>query len=118
VFELSVAREISASHQLHKYDGPCSRLHGHNWKVRVEVITTQLNEAGISIDLDKMLWQVVGKFDHNHFNTMAPFDSINPTAENIAKYVFEEMNHLLPALIQLKKVTLWENDRYMVSYSQ
>ena len=120
MYEVSVIKEISASQQLHNYKGPCARLHGHNWKIRVDVVTEKVDVTGISIDfedLEKLLWQVVGKFDHNHFNVVAPFDSINPTAENISRYIFEEMAQQLPESIQLKKVFLWENDRYVVSYS-
>jgi 6-pyruvoyltetrahydropterin/6-carboxytetrahydropterin synthase len=119
MFELSVTREIAASHQLKDYTGPCSRLHGHNWKIRVTVVTDTLDAAGISIDLeelDKLLWQVIGKFDHNHFNSIAPFTELNPSAENISRYVFEQVSLLLPAPARLKKVILWENDRYLVSY--
>ena len=120
MYEVSVIKEISASHQLHNYKGPCARLHGHNWKIRVDVVTEKVDVTGISIDfedLDKLLWQVVGRFDHNHFNSFAPFNEINPTAENISKFIFEEMSHLLPGSVQMKKVILWENDRFVIAYS-
>jgi len=119
MYRLSIEHNISSAHQLRDYDGPCTRLHGHNWKVKVDVTATKLNSVGIAIDfleLKKITWQVVGRFDHNNFNQLAPFDKINPTAENIAKYFYDEITVLLPVEIRLNKVEIFETDEYRVSY--
>ena len=119
MYRLSIELNISAAHQLRDYEGACARLHGHNWKVRVEVTTNKLNEIGIGIDfadLKKLTWQVIGKFDHNNFNIIAPFDRINPTAENIAKYFYDEIALLLPEGINLSLIEIWETDKYRVAY--
>jgi 6-pyruvoyltetrahydropterin/6-carboxytetrahydropterin synthase len=83
------------------------------------VTAGQLNDVGIAIDfsdLKKITWQVIGKFDHNNFNEIVPFDTINPTAENIARYFYQEIEKLLPAGIDLACIEIWETDKYRVSY--
>jgi 6-pyruvoyltetrahydropterin/6-carboxytetrahydropterin synthase len=121
MYLLAIEKTISAAHYLRDYKGPCERLHGHNWKVRVEVNARQLNEIGIAIDfeeLEKLTWKVIGPFDHQNFNELAPFDKLNPTAENIVKYIYDKLNSILPEGLQLHKITLWENESYMVAYGE
>ena len=112
---------ISAAHLLRDYEGPCSRLHGHNWKIRVEVSSNEIDKHGIAIDfldLKNVTWKVIGSFDHNNFNIIAPFDKINPTAENIVKYFFDEISLLLPSNVNLKSIRLWETEKYAVEYQK
>jgi 6-pyruvoyltetrahydropterin/6-carboxytetrahydropterin synthase len=119
MYRLSSKKMISAAHVLRGYDGPCSRLHGHNWNVKIDVLSSELNEIGLSIDfndLDDILWQVAGPFDHNNFNDFPPFDKINPTAENISRYFFNEIKKRLPEYVKLEKVSIWETDDYLVEY--
>jgi 6-pyruvoyltetrahydropterin/6-carboxytetrahydropterin synthase len=121
VYILSIETSISSAHLLRDYDGPCSRNHGHNWKIRVEVGTNDLDEQGIAIDfldLKKITWQVVGPFDHNNFNDIPPFDKLNPTAENIVKYFYDEIEKLLPSGITMKSIRLWETEKYAVEYQK
>ena len=121
MYRLSIESKISAAHQLRNYDGPCARMHGHNWKVKVEVTCTRLNEVGIGIDfadLKNITWQVIGRFDHNNFNVIEPFDTINPTAENISKYFYEEISKRLPKGADMASVEIWETDEYRVAYEK
>jgi 6-pyruvoyltetrahydropterin/6-carboxytetrahydropterin synthase len=121
MYTLSVQKAISAAHQLRNYDGPCANVHGHNWKVRVEVESNKVDEIGIAIDfstLDKKLWQVISTFDHKLINSVPPFDKINPTAENMVKYIFDQLKLQLRENVHLKKVTVWETDEYIVSYEE
>ncbi len=121
MYRLSIESKISAAHRLRDYDGPCARVHGHNWKIRVEVTATQLNKVGIAIDfsdLKKITWQVIGPFDHNDFNKIAPFDKLNPTAENIARFFYGEIDKLLPEGISLALIEIWETDKYRVAYAE
>lgn len=118
---LSIETVISAAHLLRDYDGNCSRLHGHNWKIKVEVNASQLDNIGMAIDfkdLKDLSWQVAGKFDHQIINEIAPFDKINPTAENLSQYFYREIAKLLPAEIKMSRILLWETDKYMVEYSE
>ena len=121
MFTLSVQKEISAAHQLRDYDGPCARIHGHNWKIKIEVQADKLDHVGIAIDftdIEDLLWKIIGAYDHSNFNEIEPFDRINPTAENIACYIYEEMKKLLPSGIDMKSVQLWETDTYRVTYEE
>lgn len=121
MYTLSIMKEISAAHLLRDYDGPCARIHGHNWKIRIEVRSGNVDDTGIAIDfmdIEKLLWQVIGRYDHRNFNEIAPFDRINPTAENIARFVYEEMKKLLPPGISMQNVQLWETDNYRVCYEE
>ena len=121
MYTLSVEKVISAAHQLRQYDGPCSNIHGHNWKIRAEVESNTVDAIGIAIDfsaLEKKLWEVISNFDHKLLNSVPPFDTMNPTAENMVKYIYDQLNKQLTDNVHLKKVTVWETDEYMVSYEE
>jgi 6-pyruvoyltetrahydropterin/6-carboxytetrahydropterin synthase len=121
MYTLSVQKMISTAHQLHDYNGPCARVHGHNWKIKLDVQSDKVDDIGIAIDfsnLDKKLWQVIGPFDHQLINSIPPFDKLNPTAENLVKYIYNQLQNILTEAISLKKVSVWETDEYMVSYEE
>ena len=121
MYTLSVSQYISAAHQLNDYDGPCSRIHGHNWKVQIDVRAHSLDNTGIAVDfndLEKWLWQIIGPLDHQLINTVPPFDRLNPTAENLVQYIFTEMKKRLPSGVTLVRVSAWETDSCMVSYEE
>jgi 6-pyruvoyltetrahydropterin/6-carboxytetrahydropterin synthase len=117
-----VITDFSAAHVIHGYVGPCGRLHGHNWKVEAIVCGPTLNDIGICIDfkdVKKLLRQVLDQVEHQNLNEIPPFTTINPTAENIAAWVYQEMKPLLPQFnVKLKSINIWETDRAMVSYSE
>ncbi len=124
-FGVKIQVEFSAAHHIRGYDGNCARPHGHNFKVDVEATTTSLNEIGLALDfrdLKKIVRSLSESLDHQDLNEMEPFRSdINPTAEEIARYFFDEINSKIRARselskVSLKKVTLWENDRSSASY--
>ncbi len=123
-FSVKVQVEFSAAHHINGYDGECSRPHGHNFKVEVEARTKKLSNIGIAFDfkdLKKLTKQLVDRFDHQDLNTVEPFTKMNPTAETLSQYFFEELESKasrIPELvnIQLRKVTVWENDRSAASY--
>ena len=119
MYTLSVETMISTAHRLRDYDGPCARIHGHNWKIRLEVKATVTDDKGIVLDfttLEQNLQQVTSSYDHQLINDVSPFDVLNPTAENLAKHIYDQVEKLLPAQIRMKKISVWETDRYMVSY--
>lgn len=121
MYKLSTMVSISSAHFLKHYDGDCARLHGHNWKVKVDVAAQTLNDSGMAVDfkeLKKITWQAIGKYDHQVFNEVAPFDKLNPTAENIARHFYNEIAALLPDNIKMSKISLWETEKYLVEYSE
>ena len=119
MFHIYIKTHFSAGHHLRDYPGNCEHPHGHNWNVKIEVLSSMLTPVGITVDfldLDKILWQVIGPFDHNNFNDFPPFDTINPTAENVAKYFYDEVKKKLPADINMDKISIWETEQYLVEY--
>ena len=121
LYHLSIQTSISAAHFLRNYRGACERMHGHNWKIETVVESDKLDEADMVIDfkdLHDFTWQVVGKFDHRVFNETQPFDKLNPTAENMSRYFYHEINKLLPRGIKVAKVKLWETNKYCIEYAE
>jgi len=95
VYELSVRTHFSAAHHLRGYDGKCADQHGHNWEVEVFVAGDKLNEMGILIDfrlLKDILKELLGVLDHADLNKVDAFLAKNPTSENIARFICEELS--------------------------
>ena len=122
MFDLKIVTDFAAAHSLRDYPGNCSRLHGHNWGVEVKVQSEVLDETGIAIDFREIKNQtkeVANRLDHFYLNDIKPFDEINPTAENIAKYFFDELKKLINTdTVSVKEVTIWETPRSAVTYSE
>ena len=122
MFVLKIVTDFAAAHSLRDYPGNCSRLHGHNWGVEVKVQSEVLDETGIAIDFREIKNQtkeVANRLDHYYLNDIKPFDKINPTAENIAKYFFDELKKLINTdTVSVKEVTIWETPRSAVTYSE
>ena len=121
-YTLKVVTDFAASHALRNYEGACQRIHGHNWKVEVEVLATRLDDVGMGIDfkvIKRATNDVLDKLDHYHLNDIPPFDEINPTAENIAAYIFKNVAEIVnQEHINVSAVTVWETERACVRYSE
>lgn len=120
MYKLSVESEFSAAHKLVKYPGACHRIHGHNWRVRVRVTAEKLDNLGMAVDLmmlKGLLDECLQQFDHQMINEIAPFDQINPSSENLAKYFFEWLEKRLPPVVTLEQVTLSETAQFSVTYT-
>jgi 6-pyruvoyltetrahydropterin/6-carboxytetrahydropterin synthase len=119
---LKVVTEFASAHTLRNYPGACSRMHGHNWKVELEAVATSLDEVGMGIDFKEMkkaAREVGDELDHRYLNDLEPFTEINPTAENIAAYMYREISKRLNSeTIRVSALTLWETDRACVRYSE
>lgn len=122
MFVLKIVTDFASAHSLRDYPGDCSRLHGHNWQVEMMIAARKLNSNGIAIDfrdIKKQTKIVVKRLDHQYLNEIAPFDKLNPTAENLAKYFFDEVSQLINTSdVKVKEVTIWETQRASVTYSQ
>ena len=127
LYTLKIVTDFASAHTLRNYPGACSRLHGHNWKVEVEVNATGLDEIGMGVDFKVIRSEtkkITDRLDHYFLNDIPPFDRINPTAENIAAYLYRELSKRLnrpihnDATLTVRAVTLWETERACVRYSE
>ncbi len=123
MFEISVEDTFAAGHYLRNYRGKCENPHGHNYKVRVTLAGEQLDKAGLLLDfkdLKETIRQVIERLDHQMINDLEPFTTVNPSAENIARYFYEHTNsHLRTATngrVRVKDVTVWETDTTTATY--
>jgi len=122
MFVLKIVTDFASAHSLRNYPGDCSRLHGHNWQVEVSVCSQVLDDNGIAIDFREIKKQtklVIKRVDHQYLNEIEPFDVLNPTAENIAKYFFDEVGLLVNnENVKVKDVVILETPRSAVTYSE
>jgi len=123
MYELTVIVEFEAAHRIVDYPGKCNRLHGHNWSAEVTVKGKKLNELGMLIDfkeLKKEVNKTIDKLDHVYLNELDSFVKENPTAENIAKYIYEqvEASPLFANDIKVTMIKVWESPKSAVSYSK
>lgn len=121
-YTLKILLDFAAAHSLRDYQGECQRLHGHNWKVEVEVCARELDKAGMGIDFKEIKTvsrEVVNRLDHQYLNEIPPFDVLNPTAENIAAYLYQEIGKIInDQRVKVSAVTLWETERACVRYDE
>jgi len=121
-FEVYVESYFSAAHQLKLYKGKCEKFHGHNWKVGVIVSTTRLNKQQMVIDfvkLKKILNKILNSLDHKFLNDLPYFKTEQPTAENIAKYIYKKLKEkILNKNIEKIKIIVWETPIQYASYEE
>lgn len=121
-YRMKIVTDFAAAHLLRDYPGVCSRLHGHNWKVEVEVVATQLDKVGMGLDFADIKTAtrgLIGTLDHRNLNDLAPFDEINPTAENIAAHLYQCLSkELNDERVKVDAITIWETERACVTYSE
>jgi 6-pyruvoyltetrahydropterin/6-carboxytetrahydropterin synthase len=116
MFEIRVGGEFSAAHNLKGYQGKCEELHGHNWKVEVVIGGRNLDKTGMLIDFKQIksrLNKVLDSLDHKHLNSLSYFKRINPSSENIAKFIY---NNFRKQVSGLRSVTVWESDSCSATY--
>lgn len=120
IFELQVAQEFSAAHWLPNYPGNCGQLHGHTWKVEIMLCGRELDEFGMLVDFRearRLLAEVIQPFDHKLLNEVTPFDTISPTAENLARLIFNNLKNQF-AIARLTGVRVWETSTAFALYRE
>ncbi|MGI6393749.1 MAG: 6-carboxytetrahydropterin synthase QueD [bacterium] len=116
-FEVYRETQFSSAHHLRNYCGKCENVHGHNWRVRLCVTREKLNETGFVMDfkdLDGVLKKITTILDHRDLNSLPQFEKTNPTAENIALFIFNEAKKeifLIDELVKVSKVSVWESEK-------
>jgi len=123
MFEVTVEAGFSSGHYLRNYKGKCENPHGHNYRVFVTLIGKELDEAGLLLDfklLKQVMRPVVDRLDHQMINELEPFTTINPSAENLARYFYEEtakqLDEMTAGRVQIKDCTLYETDTSFARY--
>jgi 6-pyruvoyltetrahydropterin/6-carboxytetrahydropterin synthase len=123
MFMVSVQAHYDSAHFLRNYNGKCERLHGHRYVVELALATDELDKAGIAfdfVDVKRHLRELADYLDHNNLNDLPPFDTVEPSAENQARYFYEEMKRRLPdrmadALVYAK---VWETPTQWAQYTE
>ena len=115
MFEVTVEETFAAGHALRGYHGKCENVHGHNYRVRVSIEGAELDSIGLLLDfveVKKLIRNVVERLDHQFINDLPPFDVLNPSAENMAKYFYEQISGGLAAErgLRIGEVAIWETD--------
>jgi 6-pyruvoyltetrahydropterin/6-carboxytetrahydropterin synthase len=123
MFEVTVEETFAAGHFLRNYKGKCENPHGHNYKVLVTLQGKELDKAGLLLDfkdLKVVMKSVVERLDHQMINDIKPFDEVNPSAENLARYFYQETNLKLRSVtegrVSVKMVTMFETDTTNATY--
>lgn len=118
MFEICVEHTFAAGHALRNYHGKCENVHGHNYRVQVGIEGPELDENGLLYDfaeLKRRLRATSEYLDHQFINDLKPFDEINPSAENIAKFICGEIQKDLDK-ISISYVRVWETDTSYAVY--
>jgi 6-pyruvoyltetrahydropterin/6-carboxytetrahydropterin synthase len=123
MFEITVQAGFSSGHYLRNYHGKCENPHGHNYRVLVTLIGEELDPSGLLLDfkeLKHVLRPTVDYLDHQMINDLKPFDTVNPSAENLAKYFFDQtasqLRHMTSGRVRVKDCTLYETDTSFARY--
>ncbi len=121
MYEISVEKHFDAAHFLRGYRGKCESLHGHRFRVVARVKATGLNDIGIAYDfveLKQLLDSILVRFDHICLNEVPPFDKMNPSSENIATVIYDELKRkLAEAPLFISGIEVWESPETGVIYS-
>ena len=125
MYQVTVEDSFAAGHYLRNYRGKCENPHGHNYKVRVTLHGKELDKAGLLLDfkdLKEVMRDVIDRLDHQMLNDIEPFKILNPSAENLAKYFYDQASAKLKSLTQgrvgVSDVTIWETDTTTARYSE
>ncbi|HAW49676.1 TPA: 6-carboxytetrahydropterin synthase QueD [bacterium] len=105
MYKLIFEDNFSAAHLILGYKGNCSRLHGHNYKVRVYIKKEKLDSLGMVMDFSKIkeaLSSIILSLDHKNLGDIPPFDKIQQTSENIAFYIFNELSKKIDGLYEVR----------------
>ena len=122
MYELKIITQFAAAHRLENFYGKCEGLHGHNWKVEVFLAGARLDEAGLLMDFGRIKAKtnaLLEEIDHKYLNELEAFREQNPSSENLARYLFEQLAAALNREgVRVSRVNVWESDTSCASYFQ
>ena len=118
MYEIKIHSDFSAAHNLRNYRGKCENLHGHNWKIEAVFVYKTLDKDGLAVDFKEvkgLLKKTLEKLDHCYLNETGVFKKTNPTSENIARYIYEDINKNNKNIFS---VSVWENENSCATYKE
>ena len=123
MFEVTIEETFAAGHALRNYRGKCENVHGHNYRCQVTLEGDQLDSIGLLVDfveMKRVVHGVLDRMDHQWLNDFTPFDVLNPSAENMAKYIYDEIKAGLGVRegVRVGAVKLWETDTASATYRE
>lgn len=121
MYELIIAGCFSSAHYLREYAGECENLHGHTWRVEVAVAGDKVNNIGLVIDFKELkikLKEMMDYWDHVCLNDLPEFKDVNPSTENMARFIYQEFKKDLPGNVCMKHARVWESDGASVKYME
>ena len=119
MYELTVRSHFDAAHALRDYPGECRNLHGHTWDVEVMVGGSDLDDIGIVYDFKALkndLGEVLSDYDHVLINDVPPFTELTPTAENLARVIYERLREVVDPRVRVVEVSVWESPIAKLTY--
>jgi 6-pyruvoyltetrahydropterin/6-carboxytetrahydropterin synthase len=119
MYRVAVHDHFSSAHQLKGYRGKCEDVHGHNWKVELEVEGETLDHIGMLVDFRMMkdiLKNVIDELDHRMLNEIEPFNKINPSSELLAQHIFQKVRNALGAGVKVYSISVWESENSRAVY--
>jgi 6-pyruvoyltetrahydropterin/6-carboxytetrahydropterin synthase len=124
MFEVAVLETFASAHSLRNYKGKCENVHGHNYRIEIAFAGETLDDAGLLVDfvdIKRILRKSIAYLDHQFINEMPPFDVINPSAENMAKYFHDEVHKGMEEItvkvpVRILAVKVWETDTCIATY--
>ena len=120
MYQISVEKHFDAAHFLRGYRGKCEALHGHSFRAVARVNATKLDDIGLAYDfaeLKRHLNDILARFDHTCLNDVPPFDKINPSSENIATTIYDELRSKLAGTpVAISAIEVWESPQTGIIY--
>jgi 6-pyruvoyltetrahydropterin/6-carboxytetrahydropterin synthase len=120
MYRISVEQHFDAAHYLRGYRGKCEALHGHRFNVVARIEAAALDDIGLAYDftdLKQHLKEILARLDHTCVNDVPPFDEINPSSENMARLIYDDLSRMVPPPVKVAAVEVWESPQTGVSYT-
>jgi 6-pyruvoyltetrahydropterin/6-carboxytetrahydropterin synthase len=117
-YRVDVHAAFEAAHHLLSYRGAAEPVHGHSWRVSVEIVAAELDSEGMAFDfvaVRRALLDLTARFDHRDINSVAPFDTVSPTTERLAAWFCARMQEQLPTAA-IRSTTVWEGPNCSATY--
>ncbi len=123
MYVVSVQAHYDSAHFLRNYKGKCEKLHGHRYVVEAALTSEELNQAGLAydfVDVKRHLRELADRLDHENINELPPFTELEPSAENQARFFFDELKERMPGDMKdaLLYVRVWETPTQWAQYSE